>query len=98
METRARCRPPRVGLGRRQVGYFSKFELFFQFVDEISPLFQSVFLVHSFHSFDSSFGVHSFVHETPHFPTSVVLRVDRQDGYRCFGPRIESVCHQNTSW
>ena len=29
------------------------------FFDQIPPLFQSVFLVHSFHSFDSSFRVHS---------------------------------------
>ena len=33
----------------------------------------------------------------PHFPTSVVLRSDRQDGNGCFGSRIVSVCHKSTS-
>ena len=32
------------------------------------------------------------------FQLHVVLRSDRQDDYGCFGSRIESVCHKNTSW
>ena len=51
---------------------------------EISPLFQSGFLVHSLHSFDSSFRVHSGVQYLPHLPTTVVLHSNRQSSCGCF--------------
>ena len=53
---------------------------------------QSVLIVQSIHSCDSSFRVHSDVYTMPHHPTSVVTKK-----LRLFWLKIEFMCHKNTS-
>ena len=86
-------------------GWTDNFRIFFKktatFLDEISVCSRqfSLFSSFVFSCMSSSVVCCTAVSlcsvcQIPHLPTSVVQHIDRQDGYGCFGSRIESVCHK----